>query len=144
MGTFAEMPSDVHVIAKAVAEELALEQCRFYGDKTLKVVKGFFSPPPKGAGARAMKFLNRVPIKIRGPCGGFFLNQLYRSRELTAHRGWVRLLLDRRCLVQVPIAPGQRPRADKTKTTTKRAKWKVASTPKLATTPAPNPNRGSV
>ena len=79
---FAEMPSDVHVIAKTVAEELALEHCRIYGDKTLKVVKGFF------------------------------LNQLYRSRGLTAHRGWARLLQDRRCLVQVPNAPGRRSRAD--------------------------------
>ena len=42
VGAFAEMSSDVHVIAKAVAEELALEHCRIYGDKTLKVVKGFF------------------------------------------------------------------------------------------------------
>ena len=29
-----------------------------------------------------------------------------------AHRGWARLLLDRRCLVQVPNAPGSRSRAD--------------------------------
>ena len=82
VGAFAEMSSDVHVIAKAVAEELALEHCRIYGDKTLKVVKGFF------------------------------LNQLYRSWGLTAHRGLARLLLDRRCLVQVPNAPGRRSRAD--------------------------------
>ena len=82
VGAFAEMPSDVHVIAKAVAEELALENCRIYGDKTLKVVKGFF------------------------------LNQLYRSWGLTAHRGWARLLLDRRCLAQVPNAPCRRFRAD--------------------------------
>jgi hypothetical protein len=45
VGAFGEMPSDVHVIAKAVAEELALEHCSFYGDKTLKVVKVFFSQP---------------------------------------------------------------------------------------------------
>ena len=70
------------MIAKAVAEELALENCRINGDMTLKVVKGFF------------------------------LNQLYRSWGLTAHRGWARLLLDRRCLVQVPKAPGRRSRAD--------------------------------
>ena len=36
VGAFAEMPSDVHVIAKAAAEELALEHCGIYGDKTLK------------------------------------------------------------------------------------------------------------
>jgi hypothetical protein len=82
VGAFGEMSSDVHAIAKAVAEELALEHCSFYGDKTLKVVKGFF------------------------------LNQLYRSWGLTAHRGWARLLLDRRCLVQVPNAPCRRSRAD--------------------------------
>ena len=29
VGAFGEMPSDVHVIAKAVAEELALEHCNF-------------------------------------------------------------------------------------------------------------------
>ena len=76
------MPSDVHMIAKAVAEELAIQHCSFYGDKTLKVVKGFF------------------------------LNQLYRSWGLTARGGWARLLLDRRCLVQVPNAPSRRTRAD--------------------------------
>ena len=70
------------VIAKAVAEELALENCRINGDMSLKVVKVFF------------------------------LNQLYRSWGLTAHRGWARLLLDRRCLVQVQNAPGRRSRAD--------------------------------
>ena len=32
---------------------------------------GFFSPPPpKGAGASAIQLLSRVPIKIRGRCGG--------------------------------------------------------------------------
>ena len=36
---FGEMSSGVQVIANAVAEELALENCSFYGDKTLKVVK---------------------------------------------------------------------------------------------------------
>ena len=45
VGAFGETSSDVHVIAKAVAEELALEHCCFYGDKTLKVVKVFFSQP---------------------------------------------------------------------------------------------------
>jgi hypothetical protein len=83
MGAVAEIPSDVHVIAKAVAEELALEHCRIYGDKTLKVAKGFF------------------------------LSQIYRSWGLTAYRGWAHLLLDRPCLVQVPNAPGRRSRADK-------------------------------
>ena len=43
---------------------------------------------------------------------GFFLNQVYRSWGHTAHRGWARLLLDRRSLVQVPNAPRRRARAD--------------------------------
>ena len=42
VGGFAEIPSDVHVIAKAVAKELALEHCKIYGDKTLKAVNVFF------------------------------------------------------------------------------------------------------
>ena len=70
------------MIAKVVAEELALEYFGFYGDKKFIVVKVFF------------------------------LNQLYRSRGLTAHRGWARHLLDRRCLVQVLNSPGRRSRAD--------------------------------
>ena len=43
---------------------------------------------------------------------GFFLNQVYRSWGHTAHRGWARLLLDRRSLVQVPNAPRRRARAN--------------------------------
>ena len=69
------MSSDVHAISNVVAEELALEHCTFYADKTPEMVKGYF------------------------------LNQIYRSWGLTAHRGWARLLLDRRCLVQIPNAP---------------------------------------
>ena len=48
----------------------------------------------------------------KGRSEGFFLNQLYRSWGHTAHRGWERLLLDRRSLVQVPNAPRRRARAD--------------------------------
>ena len=71
------MPIDVHVIAKAVAEELALEHSRIYGEKALKVAKGSF------------------------------LNQLYRSWGLTAHRGWARLLPDRWCaLLSLPCRRG--------------------------------------
>ena len=84
VGAFGEMSDDVKELANAVAEELAVEHCSFYGDKTSKVVKGFF------------------------------LNQLYRSWGHTAHRGWARLLLDRRSLVQVPNAPRRRARADDT------------------------------
>ena len=45
VGAFGEMSSEDQVIAKAVVEELALEHCSFYGDKTLKVVKVIFSQP---------------------------------------------------------------------------------------------------
>ena len=76
------MPDNVKELANAVAEELAVEHCSFYGDKTSKAVKGFF------------------------------LNQLYRSWGHTAHRGWARLLLDHRSLVQVPNAPRRRACAD--------------------------------
>ena len=100
------MSNDAQMTSKAVAEELALEHCSFYADKPLKVAKGFF------------------------------LNQLYRSWGLTAHRGWARLLLDRRCLAH--------DRPVQTKTTMKRARWNVTSTLKLATTPAPSPNRAPV
>ena len=78
----AQMPHPYSNLANAVAEELAVEHCSFYGDKTSKAVKGFF------------------------------LNQVYRSWGHTAHRGWARLLLDRRSLVQVPNAPRRRARAD--------------------------------
>ena len=82
VGAFEERSDDVKELANAVAEELAVEHCSFYGDKTSKAVKGFF------------------------------LNQVYRSWGHTAHRGWARLLLDRRSLVQVPNAPRRRARAD--------------------------------
>ena len=76
------MSDDVKELANAVVEELAVEHCGFYGDKTSKAVKGFF------------------------------LNQPYRSWGLTAHRGWARPLLDCRNFVQVPNAPRRRARAD--------------------------------
>ena len=44
MGAFGEMSSDVHAIANVVAEELALEHCIFYADKTQKIIKGRLSP----------------------------------------------------------------------------------------------------
>ena len=65
-----------------MAEELAVEHCSFYGDKSSRAV------------------------------GGNFLNQLYRSWGHTAYRGWARLFLDRRSLVQVPNAPRRRARSD--------------------------------
>ena len=53
------MSDDVKELANAVAEELAVEHCSFYGDKSSKAVKSFF------------------------------LIQLYRSWGHTAHPGWV-------------------------------------------------------
>ena len=61
-----------------MAEELATEHCGFYSDKKQGVV------------------------------ADFFLSQIYRSWGLTAHRGWARLMLDRRCLIVVPSAPRHR------------------------------------
>ena len=78
VGASGEMSDDVKELANAMAEKLAVEHCSFYGEKTSKAVKGFF------------------------------LNQLYRSWGRTAHRGWARLLLDRRSLAPVPNAPCRR------------------------------------
>ena len=82
VGAFGAISEDVKEVANAVADELAVEHCSFYEDKTSKAVKGFF------------------------------LNQLYRSWGHTAHRGWARLLLDRRSFVQIPNAPRRRARED--------------------------------
>ena len=41
-GLFGEMSDDVKELANAVAEELAVEHCNFYGDKSSKAVKGFY------------------------------------------------------------------------------------------------------
>ena len=83
VGAFGEISDDIKELANAaMAEELAVEYYSFYGDKTSKAVKGFF------------------------------LNQLYRSWGLTAHRGWARPLLYRRSLVQVANAPRRRARSD--------------------------------
>ena len=46
VGAFGEMSDDVKELANAVAEELAVEHCSFYGDKTSKAVKGFFLNQP--------------------------------------------------------------------------------------------------
>ena len=74
------MSDDVYVIAiaGAVAEELATEHFGFYADKKQGVV------------------------------AAFFLNQIYRPWGLVAHRGWARLLLDRKCIVEIPNAPRHR------------------------------------
>jgi len=41
VGSFGEMSSDAHAIAKEVAGLLALELCSIYGDRALKAAKGF-------------------------------------------------------------------------------------------------------
>ena len=78
VGAYGEMYDDVYVIAEAVAKELATEHCGFYSDKK------------------------------QGEVAAFFLSQLYRSWGLVAHSGWARLMLDRKCLVEVPNAPRHR------------------------------------
>ena len=72
------MSDDVYAIAEAVAEELATKHCGAYSDKKQDVVEAFF------------------------------LSQIYRSWGLVAHRGWARLMLHRKCLVEVPNAPRHR------------------------------------
>jgi len=75
IGAFGEMSDDIKHIADAIATELANEHCSYYSDKKPKTVRSYFR------------------------------NQLYRSWGLGAHRGWARLLLDRRCLVGTSNAP---------------------------------------
>ena len=58
-----------------MAEELATEHCGFCSDKK------------------------------KGVVAAFFLSQIHRPWGLVAHSGWVRLMLDRRCLVEDPNAP---------------------------------------
>ena len=69
------MSDDVYTIARTIAEELANEHCGYYRDRSTKAVTAFFR------------------------------NQLHRTWGLTAHRGWARLLLDRRCLSKFSKAP---------------------------------------
>ena len=78
VGAYGEMSDDVYVIAEAVAEELATEHCGFCSDKK------------------------------QGAVEAFFLSQIYRPWGLVAQRGWARLMLARRCLVEVPNAPRHR------------------------------------
>jgi len=78
------MSSHVDLLADASADALTAEHLAYYGDRGSKTVKAYY---------------RRV---------------LYRARGLTAHRGWARLMLDRRSLVQAPNAPrdqSQHPRA---------------------------------
>ena len=78
------MSSHVDLLADVIADALTAEHLSYYGDRGSKTVKAYY---------------RRV---------------LYRAWGLTAHRGWARLMLDRRGLVQAPNAPrdqSQHPRA---------------------------------
>ena len=69
------MSSDVEHIAETIATELASEHCTYYLDKKTKTVRSYFR------------------------------KQLHQSWGLAAHRGWARLLLDRRCLIGTSTNP---------------------------------------
>ena len=69
-----EQSSGTYVTAQAVVGVLASDHCGYY--------------------------VARKSVAVTG----FFRNQLRRTCELVAYRGWTCLLLDRRCLVQGPNA----------------------------------------
>jgi len=69
------MSSHVDLLADVIADALTAEHLSDYGDRGSKTVKAYY---------------RRV---------------LYRTWGLTTHRGWARLMLDRRNLVQAPNAP---------------------------------------
>ena len=78
------MSSHVDLLADAIADALTAEHLSYYGDRGSKTVRAYY---------------RRV---------------LYCAWGLTAHRGWARLMLDRRSPVQAPNAPrdqSQHPRA---------------------------------
>jgi len=78
------MPSHVDLLADVIADALTAEHLSYYGDRGSRTAKAYY---------------RRVP---------------YRAKGLTAHRGWARLMLDRRNLVQASNAPrdqSQHPRA---------------------------------
>jgi len=84
VGVFGEMSSHVDRLADVIADALTAEHLSYYGDRGSKTVKAHY---------------RRV---------------LYRASGLTAHRGWARLMPDRRSLVQALNAPrdqSQHPRA---------------------------------
>ena len=79
-----EMSAHTDILADVIAGALTAEHLSYYGDRGSKTVKAYY----------------RLV--------------LYRAWGLTAHRGWARLMLDRRGLVQAPNAPrdqSQHPRA---------------------------------
>jgi len=91
------------------------------------------SSPPSGGGSEKKKKRNTVPCQKNNTADAltaehptyygdrgsktvkaFYRRVLYRAWGLSAHRGWARLMLDRRSLVQAPNAPrdqSQCPRA---------------------------------
>ena len=84
VGAFGEMSAHVDFLANVIEDALTAEHFLYYGDRGSKTVKAYY----------------RLV--------------LYRAWGLTAHRGWARLMLDRRGLVQAPNAPrdqSQHPRA---------------------------------
>ena len=83
VGAFGDMSSHVDLLAGVIADALTAEHLSYYGDTGSKTAKAY--------------------------CRWV----LYRTWGLTAHRGWARLMLDRRGLIQAPSAPRGRshPRA---------------------------------
>ena len=75
VGAFGEMSSHVDLLADVIADALTADHPSYYGGRGSKTAKAYY---------------RRV---------------LYRAWGLTAHRGWARLMLDRRSLVQAPSAP---------------------------------------
>jgi len=100
VGAFGEMSSHVDHLADIIADVLTAEHLSYYGDRGSKTAKAYY---------------HRV---------------LYRAWGLTAHRaahrGWARLMLDRRSLVQAPNARrGQSKHPVLATTTTKRSLTRV-------------------
>jgi len=75
VGAFGEISTHVDFFANLIADALTAEHLSYYGDRGSKTVKAYY----------------RLV--------------LYRAWGLTAHRGWTRLKLDQRGLVQAPNAP---------------------------------------
>jgi len=69
------MPLHIDLLADVIADALTAEHLSYYGDRDSKTAEAYY---------------HRV---------------LYRAWGLTAHRGWARLMLHGRNLVQAPNAP---------------------------------------
>ena len=84
VGAVGELSTYIDFSADVMAEGLTAEHLFYCGDRGSKTVKAYYP---------------QVPYRVRG---------------LTAHRGWARLIFDRRGLVQAPDAQqdqSQHPRA---------------------------------